>query len=91
MLRSLVGSEMCIRDRDYLYSLPPYNFSKFGSKVNESDPQCLNEHIDEYSIQEDLELQAEMISYFDYLHNILNLPENFMFDVANFLTLLESC
>ena len=77
---------------DYLYSVPPDNFINCDSKVNESDLRILNEHIDEYSIPEDLELQDEMICYFDYLHNILNLSENSTFDVAkeNFLILLES-
>ena len=59
-----------------MYSVPPDNFINFGSRVNESVLRILNEHIDEYSIPEDLELQDVMISYFDYLHNILNLPEN---------------
>ena len=76
-----------------MYSVPPDNFINFGLKVNGRDLRILNEHIDEYSIPEDLELQNEMISYFDYLHNFLNLPENSTFDVAreNFMRLLELC
>ena len=78
---------------DYLHFVPPDNFINFGLKVNGRDLRILNEHIDEYSIPEDLELQNEMISYFDYLHNFLNLPENSTFDVAreNFMRLLELC
>ena len=76
-----------------MYSVPPDKFINFDSKVNESDLRILNEHIDEYSIPEDLELQDVTTSYFDYLHNILNLSENSTFDVTreNFFVLLESC
>ena len=41
--------------------------------------------------KKDLELQDEMISYLDYLHNFLKLPENSTFDVAreNFMRISE--
>ena len=80
-IRSSKSSEVHGRP-DYIYSVVPNNFTNFGTKVNQNDMDVINEHINEYSIPVNLEQQATYISYFEYCHNSLQLPDNTNFDIA---------
>jgi hypothetical protein len=79
-----------VRTARLLYSIVTANFRNFGADPNEADIAIVSEHIDEYTVPEELESQEDFISYFDYCHDYLGLPENSTFDVAkeNFIALL---